>query len=200
MLFLKIDSDVTLLNIWKDDNVHINQPLSCLWKISISPFLAACWRASWQWLTECQLNSNEIPVQQRPPNSTVSKPYLSPDFSAHQSYSCIFHFQSQITRHELYCHLSADMFKAQGPDVIQGLVFACNGHKMDLCSPVLKVMYSCDSIWKQIREVYCFTLSAQVFLYMLLGWGRRGHINSMCTGGGFLRTWERLKAMAWKTL
>lgn len=116
------------------------------------------------------LFSNDLPTLQ-----SLNRTYLLT--SVHpRATAAFFHFQSQITRHELYCHLSADMFNAQGPDMIQGLVFTCNGHKMDLCSPALKVMYSCDSVWKQILEVYCFTLSAQVFLYKLLGWGKRGQI------------------------
>lgn len=136
-----------------------------------------CWRATWQWLTECQLNSNEIPVQQQPSKSTVSKPYWSPDFSEPQSYSCILHLQSKITRHELYCHPSADMFKAQGPDMIQGLVFICNGHKMDLCSPALKVMYSCDSIDKSENKYWrCIVLHCQPKISFTCFWTARGKL------------------------
>lgn len=114
-------------------------------------------------------------VRQWPLKPTVSKPYLSPDFSAPQSYSCIFHLQSKITRHKLCCPLSADIFKARGPDMIQGLVFTCNGHKTDLCSPALKVMYSCDSVGKSENKYWrCIVLPCQPRFSSICSWAARG--------------------------
>lgn len=173
MWLLKSTLSLTFSIHWLYNNVHIYPELplkDCLSLIfSISNIVLRSNLA----VTECQLNSNEIPVWQWPLKPTVSKPYLSLDFSAPQSYSCIFHFQSKITRHNLFCPLSADMFKARGPDMIQGPVFTCNGHKVNLCSPALKVMYSCDFVGKSENKYWrCIVLHCQPRFSLRCSWVR----------------------------
>lgn len=77
----------------------------------------------------------------------LSKLHLSPDHTAPRAAAALF-LQSESTRGQLYGHLTPDMFKAQDSDMIQGKgmgVYVSQGHTVNLCSPVLKVMYSCDS-------------------------------------------------------
>lgn len=173
MWLLKSTLSVSLFSIHWITMIH-NDPLKDCLRLLFS-ICNSVLRSILAETDRVSLNSNEIPVQQWPLKPSVSKPYLSPDFSAPHSYSCIFHLHSEITRHKLYCPLSADMFKAQGPDVIQGLVFTCNGHKRDLCSPALKVMYSCDSVGKSENKYWkCIVLHCQPRFSSACSWAARG--------------------------
>lgn len=95
------------------------------------------------------------------------------------------------------------MFKARGPDVIQDPVlllffYVSQGRGMNLCSPVLKVMYSCDSegIYCRCIVLHCHPQDSPVSVVLagggLVGWLPRMYFEKV-TFRGLLETRNQVK-------
>lgn len=90
-------------------------------------------------------------------------------------YSAIISLHSESTRGQLKCNFSADMFKAQGPEVYFRASFGsytCQIQTMKLSSRVLKVMYSCGSADNYENKYWRYIIlhcQPSLLLYLLLG-------------------------------